>query len=334
MAGNSKRKGAVRTEKKGALVGSGGRGKQRLEGRGPTPKATERTKHPAAKRKRAAEKAAAKTGGRAGTRTSIRSAAAKSSRPRDRDGIEWVAGKNSCLEALRADIPANALYVQQYLTVDDRIKEIIELANDRGLALLESPRGELDRMTDGALHQGVALRIPPYKYTEPKDLLEDSFKGEFAPFIVALDGVTDPRNLGAVIRSSAAFGADGVLVPERRAAGMTASAWKTSAGAATRVPVSRAVNLTRELVAFKKAGCTIFGLDADGDVNLHDLDPALVSGPIVLVVGGEATGMSRLVRDTCDQVISIPMFDETESLNAGVAAGVAMYEIARLRAQD
>jgi 23S rRNA (guanosine2251-2'-O)-methyltransferase len=186
-------------------------------------------------------------------------------------------------------------------------------------------------MTDGALHQGVALRIPPYQYTEPKDLLEDSFKGQYAPFIVALDGVTDPRNLGAVIRSSAAFGADGVLVPERRAAGMTASAWKTSAGAATRVPVSRAINLTRELVAFKKAGCTVFGLDADGDVDLHDLDPALVSGPIVLVVGGEATGMSRLVRDTCDQVISIPMFDETESLNAGVAAGVAMYEIARLR---
>jgi 23S rRNA (guanosine2251-2'-O)-methyltransferase len=115
---------------------------------------------------------------------------------------------------------------------------------------------------------------------------------------------------------------------------MTASAWKTSAGAATRVPVSRAINLTRELVAFKKAGCTVFGLDADGDVDLHDLDPALVSGPIVLVVGGEATGMSRLVRDTCDQVISIPMFDETESLNAGVAAGVAMYEIARMRAED
>jgi 23S rRNA (guanosine2251-2'-O)-methyltransferase len=189
-------------------------------------------------------------------------------------------------------------------------------------------------MTDGALHQGVALRIPPYQYTEPKDLLEDSFKGQYSPFIVALDGVTDPRNLGAVIRSSAAFGADGVLVPERRAAGMTASAWKTSAGAATRVPVSRAINLTRELVTFKKAGCTVFGLDADGDVDLHDLDPALVSGPIVLVVGGEATGMSRLVRDTCDQVISIPMFHETESLNAGVAAGVAMYEIARMRAED
>jgi 23S rRNA (guanosine2251-2'-O)-methyltransferase len=115
---------------------------------------------------------------------------------------------------------------------------------------------------------------------------------------------------------------------------MTASAWKTSAGAATRVPVARAVNLTRELVAYQKAGCTVFGLDADGDVNLHELDAQLVSGPIVLVVGGEATGMSRLVRDTCDHVISIPMFDETESLNAGVAAGVAMYEISKLRSTN
>ena len=326
MAGNSKRKGAVRTSKKGPLVGSGGRGKARLSGKGPTPKASERTKHPAAKRKRAAEKAAAKGG-----RVDSRQSSARQSRPRDRDGIEWVAGKNSCLEALRADIPANALYLQQRLTPDDRIKEIIELANERGLAFLESPRGELDRMTDGALHQGVALRIPPYQYADPQDMLNVAFQGELSPFLVALDGVTDPRNLGAVIRSSAAFGADGVLVPERRAAGMTASAWKTSAGAATRVPVARAVNLTRELVAYKKAGCTVFGLDADGDVNLHELDPDLVNGPIVLVVGGEATGMSRLVRDTCDQIISIPMFDETESLNAGVAAGVAMYEIAKLR---
>ena len=319
MAGNSKRKGAVRTSKKGPLVGSGGRGKQRLEGRGPTPKAVERDKHPAAKRKRAADKAAAK-----GTNARV-------SRPRDRDGIEWVAGRNSVLEALRAEIPAAALYVQQYLTADDRVAEIMQLAVERGLGLLESPRGELDRMTDGAVHQGVALRIPPYSYADPQDLLHDAFDSQQSAFLVALDGVTDPRNLGAVIRSSAAFGVDGVLVPERRAAGMTASAWKTSAGAATRVPVARATNLTRTLVAYKKAGCTIVGLDADGDVLIADLAQDLAAGPLVLVVGGEATGMSRLVRDTCDVVVSIPMFDESESLNAGVAAGIALYELAKKR---
>jgi 23S rRNA (guanosine2251-2'-O)-methyltransferase len=319
VAGNSKRKGAIRTSKKGPLVGSGGRSKQRLEGKGPTPKATERTKHPAAKRARAAERAAEKRG------------STRVSRPRDRDGIEWVAGRNSVLEALRAEIPAAAFYMQQYIDADDRVKEIIQLANERGLPFLESPRGELDRMTDGAVHQGVALRIPPYAYADPEDMLDDAFDSPESPFLVALDGVTDPRNLGAVIRSSAAFGVDGVVVPERRAAGMTASAWKTSVGAATRVPVARATNLTRTLVAFKKAGCTIIGLDSDGEVDIANLQADLAGGPIVLVVGGEATGMSRLVRDTCDLVVSIPMFDETESLNAGVAAGIALYEIAKIR---
>ncbi|NBU32356.1 MAG: 23S rRNA (guanosine(2251)-2'-O)-methyltransferase RlmB [Actinobacteria bacterium] len=323
MAGNSKRKGAIRKSGKGPLVGSGGRGKQRLEGRGPTPKAEERTKHPAAKRKRAAEKSAIK-GGRA-------AASKRVSRPKDRDGIEWVAGRNSVLECLRAEIPASALYVQQYVETDDRLKEILLLANQQGMSLLESPRGELDRMTDGAVHQGVALRIPAYAYADPQDIYDDAIANKFQPFIVALDGVTDPRNLGAVIRSAAAFGADGVVVPERRAAGMTASAWKTSAGAASRVPVARATNLTRTLTAYRKAGCTIIGLDADGDLELSEFSASIATGPIVLVVGGEATGMSRLVRDTCDNIISIPMFDETESLNAGVAAGIALYEIARLR---
>ncbi len=320
MAGNSKRRGAVRKSGKGALVGSGGRGKQRLEGKGPTPKATDRGYHPAAKRAKLAERSAAK-----------RAAGAPRSRPKDRDGIEWVAGRNSVLEALRADIPANAVYIQQYIDTDDRLKEIIELANERGLPLRESPRGELDRMTDGAVHQGVAARIPPYAYADPIDLMEDAFDYSEFPFVVSLDGVTDPRNLGAVIRSSAAFGVDGVIVPERRAAGMTASAWKTSAGAAARVPVARATNLTRTLDAYKKAGFTVVGLDADGDVNLQDFDPEVANAPLVLVVGGEATGMSRLVRESCDFVISIPMFDDTESLNAGVAAGIALYEIAKLR---
>lgn len=326
MAGNSQRKGAIRKSGKGALVGSGGRGKQKLEGKGPTPKAVDRPYHAAAKRKKAAEKAAAK-------RPNTRNTNPRQSRPKDRDAIEWVAGRNSVLEALRADIPATAVYIQQYLAADDRVKEILELANEKGIALLESPRGELDRMTDGAVHQGVAARIPPYQYADPQDLMHDAMDRSEQPFVVALDGVTDPRNLGAVIRSSAAFGVDGVIVPERRAAGMTASAWKTSAGAASRVPVARATNLTRTLTAYKKAGFVVAGLDADGDVDLHNLDPEMANGPFLLIVGGEATGMSRLVRDNCDVVISIPMYDETESLNAGVAAGIALYEIAKRRSE-
>jgi 23S rRNA (guanosine2251-2'-O)-methyltransferase len=147
--------------------------------------------------------------------------------------------------------------------------------------------------------------------------------------IVALDSVTDPRNLGAVVRSAAGFGAHGVLIPERRAAGMTASAWKTSAGAAARVPVAQATNLTRQLKAYQDAGCMVIGLDADGEVSLPDLD--LADGPLVVVVGSEDKGLSRLVAETCDQRVSIPMAGSLESLNAGVAASIALYAIARAR---
>ena len=142
--------------------------------------------------------------------------------------------------------------------------------------------------------------------------------------------MTDPRNLGAVVRSAAGFGAHGVLIPERRSAGMTASAWKTSAGAAARLPVAQATNLVRQLKAYQEAGCMVVGLAADGEVSLPDLD--LADGPLVLVVGAEGAGLSRLVTETCDQLVSIPMAAELESLNAGVAAGVALYEIARRRA--
>ena len=147
--------------------------------------------------------------------------------------------------------------------------------------------------------------------------------------MVALDSVTDPRNLGAVIRSASGFGAHGVLIPERRAAGMTAAAWKTSAGAAARVPVAQTVNLVRQLKAYQQAGCMVVGLAADGEVSLPDLD--LADGPLVVVVGSEGKGLSRLVSETCDQLVSVPMSSSLESLNAGVAAGVALYAIAQAR---
>ena len=172
--------------------------------------------------------------------------------------------------------------------------------------------------------------MPPYSYAHPRDLLDAARDSGTPPLIVALDSITDPRNLGAVVRSAAGFGAHGVVVPERRAAGMTAAAWKTSAGAAARVPVAQATNLVRALKDYQDAGCMVVGLAADGEVSLPDLD--LADGPLVLVVGAEGAGLSRLVAETCDQLVSIPMAAELESLNAGVAAGVALYEIARRRA--
>ena len=317
MPGNSQRRGAVRkSDKKGPQVGSGGQRRRSLEGRGPTPKAADRPNHKAHKFAKAADKASP---GRSSTRAG--------GGRRDKQSSEVVAGRNSVVEALRAEVPATTLYVASRIESDDRVREALRLAADRGIPMLETPRGELDRLTDGAVHQGLAIQVPPYDYAHPSELVDPQSLG--APLIVALDGITDPRNLGAIIRSVAAFGGHGVLVPARRSVGMTASAWKTSAGAATRVRVAQATNLTRALEDYRKEGYFVVGLDMDGDVSLPGLE--LATEPLVIVVGSEGKGLSRLVRETCDQVVSIPMASGNESLNAGVATGVALYEVARRR---
>jgi 23S rRNA (guanosine2251-2'-O)-methyltransferase len=311
------------SSRKGAQKGSGGQRRKSLEGKGPTPKATERTKHPAAKRAAAASK-----------RTQGGPAARGGARPKvpykaNRQISELIAGRNSVVEALRAQIPATTLYVAAQIDIDDRVREALTLATQRALPILEVSRQEVDRLTDGAIHQGIALQIPQYTYAHPDDLIERAQDAGEAPLIVALDGVTDPRNLGAVIRSAAAFGAHGVVVPERRSAGMTAGAWKTSAGAAARIPVAQAGNLTRTLEAYQKQGLVVVGLAAGGTLELADLEAG--TDPLVLVVGSEGKGLSRLVRETCDMVVRIPIDFATESLNAGIAVSIALYEVAQAR---
>ena len=329
MPGNSQRRGAMRkpTTRKGPQVGSGGQRRKGLEGRGPTPKAVERTKHPAAKNAARTAKRDAASG--AGRRSAPGRPSGRGSAPRKaRGSSEIVAGRNSVVEALRAEVPVTTMYVAGRIDSDDRVREALKIATSRSIPILETPRGELDRLTDGAVHQGLALQVPPYDYAHPSDLVNPETPG--IPLIVALDGITDPRNLGAIIRSVAAFGGHGVVVPERRSAGLTASAWKTSAGAAARIPVALASNLTRALEEYRKAGFFILGLDMDGDVQLPDLE--LASEPLVVVVGSEGKGLSRLVGETCDQIVSIPMSSAVESLNAGIATGVTLYEVARRRA--
>ncbi|MFI5932538.1 23S rRNA (guanosine(2251)-2'-O)-methyltransferase RlmB [Actinoplanes sp. NPDC051494] len=245
-----------------------------------------------------------------------------------KEGPELLLGRNPVVEALRAAIPATALYVAQGIDVDDRVNEAYRTAGDRGIPILEISRVELDRMTGGVLHQGLGLQVPPFAYEDFNDLLAAALE-QTAPLLVALDGVTDPRNLGAVIRSVAAFGAHGVFMTERRAAGITATAWRTSAGAAARVPVSQVVNLTRAVKAAQQAGFTVIGLDADGETDLYSLEAAV--GPLVVVVGSEGRGLSRLVGETCDLRVSIPMASDVESLNASVAAAVTLAEVSRRR---
>ena len=313
MAGNSKRRGAIRKEgtKKGPQVGSGGVRRRGLEGRGATPPAHMRPGHPAAR------KAAAKARKAAG-------------RPAGKpvDETETVLGRNPVLECLRADAPANALYIALGTEADERLTESVTLAADRGIPILEVPRTDLDRLSANGLHQGIALQVPPYAYAHPDDLLASATSDVQPALLVALDNISDPRNLGAIIRSVAAFAGQGVLIPQRRSASVTAVAWRTSAGAAARVPVARATNLNRTLKEWADAGVLIVGLDAEGDTTLDEFDG---TGPVCIVVGSEGKGLSRLVRDNCDQVVSIPMAGPAESLNASVAAGVVLAEAARQR---
>ncbi len=325
MAGNSRRRGATRKpgSKKGSRVGTGGHGRRALEGKGPTPKAEEREYHPAAKRKAAAERKAEKQS---------KGAPRRMARARG-DQSEIIAGRNAVLEALRAGVPVQTAWFAHRIEADERTREIVALAGDTGAPMLEASRTDLDRITGGAVHQGVAIQVPPYEYAEPEDLLDAAEASGRPALVVALDGVTDPRNLGAVLRSAGAFGAHGVLVPERRSAGVTAAAWKVSAGAAARVPVARVTNLVRAIEDFRKAGLFVVGLDAGGEAALDTL--AFAPDPLVLVVGSEGKGLSRLVAQKCDVIASIPIASTVESLNAGVATGIALYEVARLRrAQD
>ena len=330
MAGNSKRRGAMRKEgtKKGMVVGSGGQRRRALEGKGPTPPKEMRPGHPAARR--AARSAAAAAKGKPSRRGDGRPAfGGNRSRAGDGETPETVLGRNPVLECLRAGVPATALHVALGATSDERVAEAVHLAADIGISILEVAKSDLDRIAGGALHQGVALQVPPYSYAHPDELLEAASDSGEPGLIVALDGVTDPRNLGAVVRSVGAFGGHGVVVPQRRSAGMTAVAWRTSAGVAARLPVARATNLTRTLREYATAGFMIAGLDAEGSVSLDDFE--LATDPLLLVIGSEGKGLSRLVKQTCDVTVSIPMAGPVESLNASVAAGVVLAEVARQR---
>jgi 23S rRNA (guanosine2251-2'-O)-methyltransferase len=239
-----------------------------------------------------------------------------------------VAGKNSVVEALRAKVPAKELVVAIKVEIDEKISEAIRLAKNSDLPIKELPRRALDDLTGIANHQGIALVIKPFNYTEFDKLISNAKK---PMMLIGLDGITDPHNLGAVVRSAAAFGADGVVIPERRNASMTGSAWKASAGAAARMPISQVTNLVRSIEDAKKAGCFVIGLDAEGDATLAKMNLATES--IFIIVGSEGKGLSRLVRDKCDLVVSIPMQSTVESLNASVATAIVMYQVAAERSK-
>ena len=302
MSGNSKNRPGIRkTNKKGAVKGSGGARRRGLRGKGPTPKAEDRVYHAAHKRKLERQR---RDQGR-----------------HDRSAsTELVVGRNPVIECLHARV--------QGTRNDDRLTEAVQLAHSRSIPLIEVPRIELDSMTGNGLHQGVGLQIPPFEYADVFDLIGTVADSKEQGMIVVLDNITDPRNLGAVIRSTAAFGGQGVVIPERRSASVTAVAWRTSAGTAARLPVAKATNITRTLKEFQQNGYQVVGLDAGGDTTYDSYDG---TGPVVIVVGSEGKGLSRLVRETCDVLVSVPTTSWVESLNASVAAGVVLSEFSRQR---
>lgn len=312
MAGNSQRRGAMRkgAKKKGATVGSGGQRKAGLEGRGPTPKATDRAHHPAAKKAKRQAKDAPRT--RASSKAASKAASKASG--------DVVIGRNSVLEALRARVPATALYLQVRADPDDRWRETIALAREQGVPIFEGSKSDLDALAHLGLHQGLVLAVPEYEYAH----LDDVATGDL---LVMLDGITDTHNVGAIARSAAAFGASAMVLPSRRSAGVTASAWKASAGALSRLPVARVTNLRAALQDLHDHGWMSIGLDASANLGLDDIDHDVVTDKVVLVIGSEGDGISRLVAETCDFLVRIPMVHEQESLNASVAAGIALNSI-------
>ncbi len=326
MPGNSQRKGAVRKKGKTTAAGSGGRVRRGLEGKGPTPRAEDRPYHKAY-RSRGADDPAKTTGPRG---TASRKPAGARAGASSTAGSDWVIGRNPVLEVLLAGLPVRRAYVADGVERDDRLRDILKYAAEHSIPLLQATRTELDRLTGGGVHQGVALQLPPFEYADPEDVLANALDSDTPGLVVACDSITDPRNLGAIVRSAAAFGAHGVIIPERRSAQMTAAAWKTSAGAAARVPVAQVTNLNRTLKAYANAGFTVVGLAGEGEIDIAGFPG--IDGPVLVVVGSEGEGLARLVRENCDMLVHIPIQSGVESLNASVAAAIALYEIGRARA--
>ena len=243
-----------------------------------------------------------------------------------KEHIDTVAGRNAVVEALRAGIPAKELLVAVGVDIDPRLEESVRLSQKMGLSIREVERRQIESMTGIANHQGVALVVKPFQYSSQKEIFA---RAKEPALFIAVDGVTDPRNIGAIARSAAAFSADGLLIPERRNAPLTASAWKSSAGAAARLPIAQVTNLVRSIEDAKKYGCFIVGLDGDADTTIEEME--IADQPLYIVVGSEGRGLARLTREKCDLLVKIPMSNAVESLNASVAVSISLYSIDRKR---
>jgi len=245
------------------------------------------------------------------------------------EGMDMLEGRNSVLEALRSDRTINKILISKG-DKEGSIKQIIALAKEKGVVVQETDRISLDKISTTRAHQGVIAFVAAKDYVEVEDILEIAkSKGE-DPFVILLDGITDPQNFGSILRTANAVGAHGVVIPKRRAIGLTAAVSKASAGAIEYVPVARVTNLSQTIEYLKEQNLWIVGTDQSGEKSFYESD---LKGPIALVIGSEGEGMSRLVSEKCDFIVNIPMKGEISSLNAAVAGAIVMYEILKQKSR-
>ncbi|MEH2239032.1 23S rRNA (guanosine(2251)-2'-O)-methyltransferase RlmB [Nostoc sp.] len=249
-----------------------------------------------------------------------------STQPTEEDN-DLIYGRHPVLSALQNQRNLNRLWITTRLRYDPSFHHFLLQAKENGTVIDEVEPKRLDYLTNGANHQGVAAQIAPYAYIELPDLIEQS-KSVTDAVIVVADGITDPHNLGAIIRTAEAIGAQGLVIPQRRASGITSTVMKVAAGALENFAVARVINLSRALEELKEAGFWIYGTAASGSEPVHTVN---FTGPIVLVIGSEGEGLGMLTQRSCDFLVSIPLQGKTPSLNASVAAGMALYEIYRQR---
>lgn len=237
-----------------------------------------------------------------------------------------IEGRNPVLEAIKSGRTIEKIYVARG-AVEGSLKMITAMAKDRGIVINETERKRLDDMSETGGHQGIIALVSPYVYSDVDDILNDAKNKEEAPFIIILDEIEDPHNLGSIIRTANLCGAHGVIIPKRRAASVTAAVAKASAGAIEYMKVAKVTNINQTIKELKEKGLWIAGMDMDGEV-CYKTD---LKGPIAIVVGSEGKGISKLVKENCDMVVKIPISGDIDSLNASVAAGIMMYEIQRQR---
>jgi 23S rRNA (guanosine2251-2'-O)-methyltransferase len=244
------------------------------------------------------------------------------------DDTDLLYGRHTVVAALENGRNLNRVWITPRLRYDPRFHTLLSEAKANGTVIDEVELHRLNQLTNGANHQGVAAQVAPYAYLDLADLIEQAKSASEQPVLVVADSVTDPHNLGAIIRTAEALGAQGMVIPQRRAVGITSTVMKVAAGALETFPVARVINLSRALEALKAAGFWIYGTTAEGSQPIHTTE---FNGAIALVIGAEGEGLSLLTQKVCDALVSIPLQGKTPSLNASVAAGMALYEIYRQR---